>query len=79
MKAYNNKYTNQVCDILKPLFGEMMAGGIIKSQASKLGLNEDELSLEQLPALADFIEKGLIVFVGKETAQQISTKIKQIK
>jgi len=79
MKSYSNQITNQICTMLAPLVGDMMAGGIIKSQAAKIGFTEDNISAEHLPVLADGIEKGLVIFLGTDVARQIGTKIREIK
>lgn len=79
MKTYTNPIANQICTMLSPLVGDMMACGIIKSQATKIGFTEETLSFEHLPALADGIEKGLVIFLGSDLAKQIGTKIREVR
>jgi hypothetical protein len=79
MKQYNNKYSQQIFTILIPLVGEIMAQGVIKSQSIKIGKNEDSLTSNDMPLMAEAIRKGLILFLGSDVAKQISDKIVVLK
>jgi hypothetical protein len=78
MITYNNPYTQKVYSLLIPLVGDYMARGVLKSQASKLGLTEDTIQKKDLPNLAEGVRKGLIAFVGSDGAGQIASKISAI-
>lgn len=78
MISYSNPITQKVFLILKPLTGEFMAQGILKTQFNHLGINQDSLSVKDLPRLADEIRKGLGTFVGGDAANQVTAKIKSI-
>lgn len=79
MKQYTNPYTQKIFALLVPLVGEIMAQGIVKSQAGKIGRDEDSINSGDLPGLAEFIRKGLVLFVGSDVAKQISDKIMDLK
>lgn len=79
MKDYRNIYAKQILDILKPLVGELMAVSIIKTQASKLGVDEENINVVNIAQLAEGIRKGLVVFIGSDAAQQIGAKMLKIK
>lgn len=78
MITYNNPITQKVFLILKPLTGEFMAQGILKTQFNHLGINQDSLSSKDLPKLSEEIQKGLVAFIGSDAAKQIAAKIKSI-
>ncbi|MBN2484713.1 MAG: hypothetical protein JXB34_01945 [Bacteroidales bacterium] len=78
MKKYENPLTNNICQVLSPLIGDMMASGVIKAQATKLGITEESILPAHLPVLAEAIEKGLVIFLGSEVAQQVGEKIKAL-
>jgi hypothetical protein len=78
MITYNNPLATKICDLLKPLVGEMMACGILSSQTKKLGIDPNLLSAQHLALIADNIESGLVVFIGSEAAKTVSKEIKGI-
>jgi hypothetical protein len=79
MKEYKNKNAKQILDILKPLVGELMATSIIKTQASKLGIDEEQITSVNVPQIAEGVRKGLVVFLGSEAAQQIGNRVASVK
>lgn len=79
MATYKNPYTQKVFSILEPLTGDFMAQGILKTQFKNLNLDPESLKVTDLPKLADAIRKGLAAFVGSAAAEQVATKIKNIK
>jgi hypothetical protein len=78
MKAYSNPYTQKVYEILEPLVGDMMARGTIKSQSTALGCNEESFKQTDIPRLAEGVKKGLVIFIGSDTASKVAAKISQI-
>jgi hypothetical protein len=78
MKHYNNEYAQKVHEILSPLVGDMMSRGILKSQTAAIGLDEESLTKASLPKLADGVKKGLVIFLGSDTAQKVAERICQI-
>lgn len=79
MKEYTNPLANKICGILSPLVGDMMACGVLKSQAIKIGFTEENITIDHIPALAEGIERGLVIFLGSGVAKQIGEKIRDIK
>jgi hypothetical protein len=78
MKAYTNEYTQKVYDILEPLIGDLIARGTIKTQSAALGTNEENLKPSDLAKLSESIRKGLVIFLGSDSASKIASKISQI-
>lgn len=78
MITYKNSYTQKIYTILIPLIGDFMARGVLKSQTSRLGLNEETISKKDLPNLAEGIRRGLLAFLGSDGARQVASKIADI-
>ncbi|MGE0079573.1 MAG: hypothetical protein AB7S48_17060 [Bacteroidales bacterium] len=76
MTNYSNTYIQQIFVLLKPLVGEFMAKGIIKSQVQKLGKTEENITKLDIPSLAEDIRKGLVAFLGSDLAAKVGDKIK---
>jgi hypothetical protein len=79
MKEFKNLYARKILEILKPLVGEYMAMGVLKTQTGLLGTNEDSIMQKDLPRLADGISRGLSIFLGSEASQKIRSQIAEIK
>lgn len=79
MSTFTNHYAEQIFGILSPLVGSVMAKTIIQLQCSKMGINEEQLTHEYLHLLSDNIRKGLVTFLGSESATVIANKIANIK
>ena len=78
MSSYNNKYAQNIYEILVPLIGDMMTKGTMKTQAGKLGINEESIGPNHLPALAEEMRKGLVAFLGSDAAKTVASKITSI-
>jgi hypothetical protein len=78
MKTYNNPYTRKIFEIINPLIGDLMAAGVLKTQAKKLGIDEESLTPRQIPELAERIKLGLVLFLGSDMASRVSKKISEI-
>ncbi|MGA1845027.1 MAG: hypothetical protein ACMUIS_10745 [bacterium] len=76
--SYTNTLVQKVYSLLEPLIGASMAAAALTVQFKRLGIAEDTLGIKDLPALAAGIEKGLIVFLGSDSARGISQSIAQI-
>ncbi|MGA1795993.1 MAG: hypothetical protein ACMUIL_09055 [bacterium] len=76
--SYTNALVQKVYSLLEPLIGASMAAAALTVQFKRLGIAEDTFSIRDLPALATGIEKGLIVFLGSDSARGISQSIAQI-
>jgi hypothetical protein len=78
MAFYSNFYAEKIYELLCPLIGDMMAKGIIKVQATAVGKNETTLEKEDMPMMAEKIGKGLVVFLGSDTASKVCNRIAQL-
>lgn len=79
MSSYNNIYAQKIYEILVPLIGDMMTKGTLKTQASKLGITEEAIAPNHLPALAEELRKGLVAFLGSDAAKAVAAKILSIR
>ena len=78
MKVYSNIYAQKIYDILAPLVGDIVAKGTIKSQANSAGCNEETIQKSDLTKITEGIRRGLVIFLGSETASKIANKISLI-
>ncbi|HEY9124938.1 MAG TPA: hypothetical protein PK252_03750 [Bacteroidales bacterium] len=79
MSSYTNIYAQKIYEILVPLIGDMMTKGTLKSQAAKLGINEESIAPVHLPALAEELRRGLVAFLGSDAAKAVASKIMSIR
>jgi|GEM_PF-6918098 hypothetical protein len=56
-----------------------MAQSVLKIHTIKVGTTIEHLNPNQLNDLAESIKKGLIIFLGTDAAQSISTKVMSIR
>jgi hypothetical protein len=78
MLPYSNNYAQRVFEILAPLIGDMMAQGVIKSQSAAIGKEVTSLVKADMPKLAEKVGKGLVVFLGSDSASKVCNRIAQI-
>lgn len=69
MKEYKNSYARQIHSILMPLIGDNMAASVIKTQAGKLGISDETIGSTHIPAMAQGIKMGLVIFIGSDAAK----------
>lgn len=62
---------------ITPFIGHKMAEASTRVHCQKLGIVEAKVSPEKVEALVDKIGKAMLVFVGKEKADQIVKEIRQ--
>lgn len=55
-----------------------MGAFIVKKQCDNLGLDPEELTLDQIPKLLDPIYNAIFVFTGKEKGKRIQGQIKRL-
>lgn len=79
MSTYTNQFAEKIFIILSPLVGAGMTKSVIHLQSSKLGINEEQLTRENMPIIAENIKKGLISFLGSESASVVARKIAEIQ
>lgn len=78
MSTYTNHYAEKIFLILSPLVGIVMTKTIIHLQSSKMGINEEQLTREDMSLIAENIRKGLVTFLGSESANLVANKIANI-
>jgi hypothetical protein len=78
MSKYTNSYSQKVYEVLLPLLGDLMAQSVLKIHTIKVGTTIENLNANQMPALAQSIRSGLIIFLGSDAAQTICAKIMSI-
>lgn len=74
-----NPLAVKIESFLTPLLGEMMAHSAVKVQCKNIGIVPDDLTVDDLPKLAERIEKALIIFVGSEKANKAAEVIKSFR
>ncbi|MBN2744078.1 hypothetical protein LX69_01861 [Breznakibacter xylanolyticus] len=79
MRQYKNPLAQKIHEIMLPLVGEFMAGGVLKTQSKNIGISEDDIKPEHIPSLAEAIKKGLTLFLGSDVANKVCDQIKMIK
>jgi len=78
MNIYSNIIAQKIYDILSPLVGDVMAKSTLRIQTNNIGCKEDTLQQKDLPKLAEAIRKGLVIFIGSDTASKVADKITQL-
>jgi hypothetical protein len=76
--SYNNRYCQEIYNIIFPLLGELMTYNVLKFQIKNIGKTEDNITTSDLPALAEAVKNGLTIFLGSEASRNIATKILNI-
>jgi hypothetical protein len=79
MKEYNNIYTKKIYAALVPIIGEIVAQGVLKSQAGKLGKDIESLTYDDSTKIINGLRSGLEIFIGYEAANQVAQRIEQIR
>ena len=75
----DNPLTVKIENYLAPLLGELMAVSSVKVQCKNIGITPDNLKVDDLPRLAERIEKALIIFIGSEKAKKTAEEIKNFR
>ncbi len=74
-----NRIAQEVEKILSAAVGDFIAKATVKKNCELIGTTVDELTLEQLPELAEKIEKSVSFFSGKDVGSGVAEKIRAIK
>jgi hypothetical protein len=74
-----NKLAQEIAKILSEEVGEFVANATVKKNCELINTTPDALTVEQLPALAEKIEKSVTFFSGKETGGQLIEKITALR
>lgn len=69
----------EVEKILAAAVGDFIAKATLKKNCELIGTTPDDLTVEQLPDLAEKIEKSVSFFSGKDVGVGVAEKIKTIR
>jgi reverse gyrase len=61
----------RIVEDVTPYLGQTMAQASVLTHRQKLGINEQDVTLDQVEALVNKIGMGLIIFVGRDKSAQI--------
>jgi len=74
-----NRVAQEVEKILAAAAGDFIAKATLKKNCELIGTTPDDLTVEQLPDLAEKIEKSVSFFSGKDVGVGVAEKIKTIR
>ena len=74
-----NTCVQRVVDHLSPRIGKMTATNAVRLAASKIGVNPETLTRDDLPAIARNVSTILRVFLGSEAASQLEAEIASLE
>ncbi|MBC7248540.1 MAG: hypothetical protein H5T73_12295 [Actinobacteria bacterium] len=74
-----NRVAQEVEKILAAAVGDFIAKATLKKNCELIGTTPDDLTVEQLPDLAEKIEKSVSFFSGKDVGLGVAEKIKTIR
>jgi hypothetical protein len=74
-----NRLTQEVEKVLAAAVGDFIAKATTKKNCELIGTNPDDLTAEQIPELAEKIEKSISFFSGKDVGRGVAEKIRAIK
>lgn len=69
----------EVEKVLAAAVGDFIAKATLKKNCELIGTTPDDLTVEQLPDLAEKIEKSVSFFSGKDVGVGVAEKIKTIR
>ena len=73
-----NELTQNVTRILSAALGDFVARAMLDRNCETIGTTPQALSAEQLPHLADTIERSISFFADKETGKQVAQKLRAL-
>ena len=74
-----NKLAQEIEKILAEEVGEFIARAAVKKNCELIGTTPDTLTADQLPELAEKIDKSVSFFSGKDVGTNLADKIKSLK
>jgi hypothetical protein len=78
-KVLANKLAQEIEKILSDILGEFIAKATVKKNCELIGTTPDTLTADQLPELAEKIDKSVAFFSGEGEASGVGDKIKSIR
>jgi len=76
--SYTNPLAQKIYSLLAPLIGPLMAESAVRLQAKKAGVTPETITENDLPLIAQEIEKAIRIFVGSDKAREIAAIITNI-
>ena len=74
-----NKLALEIEKILAESVGDFIAKATVKKNCELTGPTPDTLTSDQLPALAEKIDKSVSFFSGKDAGEALAEKIRHLK
>ncbi len=74
-----NKLAQEIERVLSDAVGDFIAKATVNRNCELIGTTPDTLSADQLPELAEKIDKSVSFFSGKDIGTAIGDKIREIK
>lgn len=74
-----NKLALEIEKMLAESVGDFIAKATVKKNCELIGTTPDTLTADQLPALAEKIDKSVSFFSGKDAGEALAEKIKNLK
>lgn len=74
-----NKLALAIEKILAESVGDFIAKATVKKNCELIGTTPDTLTADQLPALAEKIDKSVSFFSGKDAGEALAEKIRNLK
>lgn len=73
-----NRLAQEVEKIIAAAVGDFIAKATLKKNCELIGKTPDQLQPEDLPALAERVERSIAFFSGKEVGSGVAEKIKML-
>ena len=74
-----NSLAQAIERMLADAMGNFIASATIKKNCELIGTSTEQLTVEELPALAQKIEKSVAFFKDKPTAKDLASKIRMLR
>jgi len=74
-----NKLAQEIEKILSEAVGDFIAKATVKKNCELIGCSPDTVTVDQLPELAEKINKSVAFFSGKDVGTSLAEKIKALK
>ncbi len=74
-----NRLAEEIGEMLAEVMGAFIASATFKKNCDLIGTTPEDLTADQLPALAEKIERSVTFFNDAATAKQVAEKIRTMK
>jgi hypothetical protein len=72
------EYSARIMSILEPKIGYSLAQSALRIKCKKLGIVPENITLDNIPVLANDLYEPLRIFAGDEFATKITSEIRTI-